>query len=167
MKQGCRACPSHFIENTNLLSLDALKMLKAIDYHTNLDKVEVEILLQMLRQRAIDNSIFEKFKSPYLPSEALCLATCGLSLAQFIELYQCVSPNMNMSSSRTISQSLAIYLFWLKTGCTQEIIAAYFGNDLIQQDISNYCDQVRKTIIKGKFIINYELFFNIDYLIYK
>jgi len=71
-----------------LLSIDALKMLKAIHYNRNLDNIEVEILFQMLRQRAIDNSIFEKFKSPFLPSEALCLETCCLSLAQFIELYE-------------------------------------------------------------------------------
>ena len=47
------------------------------------------------------------------------------------------------SKYRTKSQALAIYLFWLKTGMTQETIAAYFGGDLEQRDISHLNEQVR------------------------
>ena len=50
---------------------------------------------------------------------------------------------MNNTVFRTKSQALAVYLFWLKIGCYQDIIATYFGANLSQRDISRYCDQVR------------------------
>lgn len=136
IKTGCRACPYHFNEKTGLLSEDAFKMFRIYDHHhhTNIDGSEVELLLLALRERAIRNSIFDKFKSQFHPSDDLCLKTCGISKTHFIELYDLVSPHMNNSLSRSISQALAIYLFWLKTGYTQEFISAYFVNELTQSD---------------------------------
>lgn len=150
IKDGCRACPSHFIENSEKLDETAFNMIRAIDSKVNLSKDEIESLVLNLRVRSKNKSIFENFKSPVLPSNKLCIGTCGLSKAQFIEMCGFLE-NMHTSDSRTKSQALAIYLFWLKTGATQDIIASYFGQDLTQQDISRYCDHVRKAL-SGEFI---------------
>lgn len=75
IKIGCRSCPSHFNEKTKLFNEDALKMLKSFDNKINLDGIEVEFLLESLRQRAFDQNTFDKFKSPFLPSDDLCLIT--------------------------------------------------------------------------------------------
>ncbi|CAF1094076.1 unnamed protein product [Brachionus calyciflorus] len=55
---------------------------------------------------------------------------------------------MKDSANRTKSQALAIYLFGLKTGMSQNIIAAYFDTDLSQQNVSNYCNQIRQDLNK-------------------
>ena len=52
---------------------------------------------------------------------------------------------------RTKSQALAVYLFWLKTSCYQDIKATYFGAYLSQRDISRYCDQVRVALNESFF----------------
>ena len=68
----------------------------------------------------------------------MCLRTTGLTSSQFNEVYNHLK-SMRDSQSRTKSQALAIYLFWLKTGLSQTTIAAYFDNDdLSQQNISNF-----------------------------
>lgn len=48
---------------------------------------------------------------------------------------------MRDTEQRSISQALAIYLFWLRTGLDQFNIAAIF-NIRSQQVVSNYLDQV-------------------------
>ena len=98
IKQNCRCCQSHLIENH--LSEDALKLIRAIKYEINLNQKEVEFLLKQLRERAKSRSIFEQFKSPYIPTEELVRSTCGQSKIQFVELNDSLS-SMNCTDSRT------------------------------------------------------------------
>ena len=61
---------------------------------------------------------------------------------------------MTSSKNRTNSQELAVYLFWLKTGLRQTNIATYFYNDeLSQQDISHFSEQIRQELSKS-FVLN-------------
>ena len=61
---------------------------------------------------------------------------------------------MRDSKSRTKSQALAVYLFWLKTGLGQATIAAFFDNeDLNQQNISHFSEQIR-TALSISFVPN-------------
>ncbi len=54
--------------------------------------------------------------------------------------------SMRDSSNRTISQALAIYLYQLKTGNSQESIANHF-NKVTRRQVSSYCKQIRKALI--------------------
>ena len=48
---------------------------------------------------------------------------------------------------------MAIYLFWMRTGLSQVMIAAYFDNDnLTQQNIDDYCEQIRIELEKSMFL---------------
>ena len=60
---------------------------------------------------------------------------------------------MKNSPNRTKEQALAIYLFWLKTGFTQDQIAYYFGID-DRLNVQKYCDQVRNSL-KNEFVGKY------------
>ena len=52
---------------------------------------------------------------------------------------------MQNSEERTRSQALAVFLFWLKTGNRQEMIATHFST-ISKQDESCYCEQVREAL---------------------
>ena len=110
-------------------------MIQPLSEEVNLDSNEVEQLLMKLRDPINKNSIFNQFKDPYLLSNQTFIRTCGVSKSQLIKLHGCHS-SMNNTASRSKSQALAFYLFWLKTGCTQDIIASYFGAYLSQRYIS-------------------------------
>ena len=145
IKQDCRSSLNHFIDNTNKFTDEAIEMIQPVTKEVNLDNNEVEQLLMRLRDRVNKNSIFERFKDPYLPSNETFIRTCGVSKGQSIELLGYLS-TMNNTVFPTKSQALAVYLFWLKTSCTQDIIATYIGANLSQRDISHYCDQVRVSL---------------------
>lgn len=53
---------------------------------------------------------------------------------------------MRDSHVRTKSQALAIYLFLLKTGMTQEAIKAHFKLDE-RVEVSRYCEQIRSSLL--------------------
>lgn len=142
IKRKCRCCASHLIENSKKLSEDALNLIQACTFETTLSEDDVTFLLVQLRERAKNNSIFEQFKHPFATPELLVRRTCGVSKSDFNELLEFLS-SMNNTKERTKSQALAIYLFWLKTGVTQDIISAYFDLKLTQREISHYCEQVR------------------------
>lgn len=52
---------------------------------------------------------------------------------------------MRNTTQRSVLQALALYLFWLKTGLSQERIALFFGIES-QQNVSHYCQQVRESL---------------------
>lgn len=55
--------------------------------------------------------------------------------------------SLNNSPQRNKLQALVIYLFWLKTGIAQDLIACYFGlND--RRFVGHLCDQVRTALNK-------------------
>ena len=56
--------------------------------------------------------------------------------------------SLRNSNERKKEKALAIYLFWLKTGIEQNILASYFGiDDPYHNKISIYCSQVRNALI--------------------
>ena len=48
---------------------------------------------------------------------------------------------MRNTDVRSISQALAIYLFWLRTGLDQQTIGSIFNVD--QVEVSRFCQQIR------------------------
>ena len=139
--EGSRCCLNHLDRESTNLTEQALLELRSVNETTCLKESECSDLINSLRDYAKNNSVFQKFKNPYTISDKLCKKTTGRSTEEFLIIYN--SLTMNESKNRSKSQALAIYLFWLKTGMTQETIAAYFGADLKQIDISHINEQVR------------------------
>ena len=54
---------------------------------------------------------------------------------------------MRNTENRTITQALAVYLFWLKTGLDQSTLATLFEIDS-QFEVSAYLSQVRQALVK-------------------
>ena len=138
---GSRCCSTHLDKESEKLTKEALLELRPVNDATFLKESECIDLIEVLRENSKNNSVFEKLKNPKTISNELCLKTTGLTKEEFLIIYNSLS--MNESKNRTKSQALAINLFWLKTGMTQETIAAYFGGDLEQRDISHFNEQVR------------------------
>ncbi len=72
-----------------------------------------------------------------------------MTACQFKEVYDHLG-SMRDNKNRTKSQALAIYLFWLKTGVSQDQIVGFFDKkNLTQQQISAYLDQIRNELSKS------------------
>ena len=52
------------------------------------------------------------------------------------------------TQQRTREQLIALYRYWLRTGVDQKSLAAMFGNETKQNEISCYLDQIRTAIYK-------------------
>ena len=120
---------------------------------TTMSKKEVETIFESMRLYELKNrNIFAQFGFKNKLDGDLCLRTTGLNLDEFFSLSsQLVS--IKDSPVRTKDQSLAVYLFWLKTGLDQQTIATYFGN-IDRFQVKNYCAQSRKALIKD-FVSSY------------
>ena len=55
---------------------------------------------------------------------------------------------MRNTNERSLSQALAIYLYWLKTGLDQDSIANHFGT-ITRRQVSAYCEQIRHCLTKN------------------
>ena len=78
--------------------------------------------------------------------------TTGYSSQQFNEILQYLIENdefeMRNSKERKVSQALAIYLYWLKTGLDQQSIACHFGT-VTRRQVGHYCEQIRNCLIRN------------------
>jgi hypothetical protein len=66
----------------------------------------------------------------------------GLERDQFNHVLEHVD-GMRNRNNRTITQAIAVYLFWLKNGIDQTTISAIFGIKC-QRDVSRYLAQARE-----------------------
>ena len=143
-----RACPEHFTEN-NMLSDDAISEIVSFKNTSDYTETELEVLIESLRQYARKNSILSRFENIENISNNDCLKFTGFSRKDFLSLHDDLL-SMRNSLQRTVSQALAVYLFWLKTGNDLRTVAAIFGlNDHFE--VSRYLEQVRETLMK-KFV---------------
>ena len=107
IKIGSRCCPHH---------LNQKRCIKA-EY---LDELEASIETVNLKKSILSNidtkdvTLYEKFLNADSLSEHLCKKITGLTVEQFNILNQILeySKSMRNSTNRSISQALAVYLFW-------------------------------------------------------
>ena len=92
-------------------------------------------------------NIFEQFKNKKILEEEYCKRITGLCRDQFFELSD-FFVGINDNKHRKKYQLIAIYLYWLKTGMTQNNLALTFGKHLKQRVISRYLNQIRFEIHK-------------------
>jgi hypothetical protein len=77
---------------------------------------------------------FSRFSDHNSISDDFCELVTNMKKSEFDEVLKYLIENdengqrrMRDSKYRTVSQALAVYLFWLKTGFTQHMIAHFFG----------------------------------------
>ena len=90
-------------------------------------------------------NLFAAFEKKESLDDYLCIKLTGLTKEEIIDLESYISISMGDSENRTKVQALAIYLFWLRTGLQQHIIAIFFNldNRFVVQKI---CAQVRAAL---------------------
>lgn len=144
--ENSRCCSIHLDEFGNLND-ECYELLSVFCTKTCLDSKKVESLLCRFMYFGRRNTLFKKFESFSTITEDICKNNLGLDKKQFIELSGYLE-SMNNSDSRTKLQTLAIYLFWLKTGLSQREIASHFQVDS-DFNICRYLKQVRKALMEN------------------
>ena len=128
-----------------LLKTDALNSISVASSIINVEKSFIETMFKALRKYSLNNNIFSQFDSLKTINDDTCLRVTGLKSEDFDILLENLH-SMREREQRTRSQALAVFLFWLKTGIEQEVIASYFGI-IDQQQVSRYCSQVRDALL--------------------
>jgi hypothetical protein len=111
IKIGSRCCPHH-LNQKRCIKAEYLDELEASIETVNLKKSEIESILSNIDTK--DVTLYEKFLNADSLSEHLCKKITGLTVEQFNILNQILedSKSMRNSTNRSISQALAVYLFW-------------------------------------------------------
>lgn len=135
---GSRACPTHF-DSLFKLKLEDLNEIKIYRTNTKLNSQQIEDLLLGFRSYAKISSLFKRFSNLNTITDDMCIRNTNLNKKQFVEMASYISTN---SPIRSKTQALVIYLFWLKTGLDQRMVATHFELDS-QFDISRILSQVR------------------------
>ncbi len=149
--EGSRCCQNH-LDSNQLLSKEALMDLEVYNKESNTSDEYLKKVLEELKSLAKKNNLFSKFENIKSITEDMCIRNTGFNKNQFIEISESIS-SMRDSESRTKTLALAIYLFWLRTGLSQELIATHFDS-ISQLDVSRYCDQVRDALTKDFVVKN-------------
>ena len=141
---GCRTCQSHLDEN-GLFKKECFDLIEAEVKKSKINQQSVNDLIKTLLEASRKKNLFEDFSNLKKIDDETCKVTTGFSKEEFIILNGYLD-EMRDSDVRTKSQALAIYLFWLKTGMSQEAIRAHFKlNDRVE--VSRYCEQVRSSLL--------------------
>lgn len=111
IKIGSRCCPHH-LNLKRCIKPAFLDNLEANIETVNMKKSEIESILSNIDSK--DVTLFEKFLDTTSISEHLCKKITGLDLEHFEIIKKVIedSQSMRNSSNRSISQALAVYLFW-------------------------------------------------------
>ena len=139
-----RCCGTHltdgkFIKECELNKIEPLKSTRKFN------KTSIKNFFDSVRVRDSKvSSIFARFGDFYNTDNEFCLDNTGLTKDEFIFLAGELT-SLKSSPKRTKEQAMAVYLFWLKTGMSQELIACHF-NLTNRFQVQKYCEQVRKAI---------------------
>lgn len=143
---GSRCCSSHLTEG-GFLKDEFFNQIGIYKHETKINKKDMETFFKSVdSNNKKTNSIFARFGDLKNLSSELCSSITNLTKDEFIFLCNEIKSLKN-SSIRTNEQAIAIYLYWLKTGLSQKLIALYFGLKS-RLTIQNICRQVREAIGK-------------------
>ena len=141
---GNRCCSKHLTDSGLLLEND-LENLMIWRKNTILNQIDIETFFSTFRTNNWKNqNLFAKFGDFENLDSELCIKISNLYKDEFFFLCNELVTLKN-SPQRTKEQALAVYLFWLKTGLSQETISILFGIKN-RTSIQKYCCQVREAI---------------------
>ena len=149
--EGCRCCSCHLNEN-DLLNEESLDKLIAFSDTSKFNPTHLKNVLESFKLLAKKNNLFSKFKEMQTITNDMCVRNTGFDREQFGFIADCLC-SMRDSDKRSKLQALAVYLFWLKTGLSQEMIATHFDT-ITQIDVSRFCQQSRDALTRD-FVVKY------------
>lgn len=138
--QGNRCCQKHLIKNN--FYEEALNSLKVFNISSQIPKSD---LMTVLNSISCDSSLLDKIGSGTLSEKQLFMFT-GLTWDNIHELVSMIS-SMRNSSNRTIIQALVVFLFKLRSGNSNNMIASILGIKY-EQLVSDYVDSVLQAFEK-------------------
>ena len=141
-----RCCAENLDDNRNLKKHE----IQSINTKEKKIKFNYDIfkrILEGVRKRELTTqSIFARFRCLKTLNNDLCYQITGFTYQEFF-LLNTMLMSLRNSPTRTKEQALAVYLFWLKTGPSQNIKALCFGlSD--RNAIQKYCHSVRTALTK-------------------
>ncbi len=120
-------CCSYHLTDSKFLKKEEYNNLKSTKDNSQFTKSSLENLFQGFRTREERTcSVFARFGELSNIENEFCLQITSHSKDEFILINSYVKSLKN-SPKRTKEQALAVYLFWLTTGSTQNLIALFFG----------------------------------------
>lgn len=137
-----RCCAKHLIKKR--LYDEELNKLKVYSNVSEIDKPELVFYLDNLSTR-IDQSIHDKVGDFALSNEKLEVFT-GLTWENILQLKEMLI-SMRSSEARNVTQALVTFLFKLRTGNSNIMLASILGLEYEQQ-VSNYCKSVIRSFEK-------------------
>ena len=145
---GSRCCADHLTDG-GFLKEECFSQIDVYKEEKTFNKFQMECFFKSVSSSyKRTNSIFAKFGDMKNLDPELCESITTLTKDEFILLNSCL-PSIKNSNRRSKEQALAIYLYWLKTGLTQNMIALFFGFKSKQRlVIQSICRQVRSAFAK-------------------
>jgi len=140
--KGNRCCSIHIIKKR--FFEDELNNMKI---HSNFSKIEVSDLMNFVNQLSdnCNHELKNAVGDGSLSDERLKTFT-GLTWENLNKLCGMMT-SMRNSKTRTVLQALVVFLFKLRTGSSNNVIAAVLGLDYAQQ-VSDYCEEVMTSFEK-------------------
>ena len=150
---GNRCCREHLLKN-KFFSCE-LDRLQPFSNMSCIEASEVTKFIEALSAN-IDQSIADSIEDDSL-SEPRLKAFTGLTWEALIELRDMLKGSMRNTETRSITLALIIFLFKLRSGASNNIIANVFGLSH-DQAVSNYCLSVRRvfevSVLPDRFGVN-------------
>nr|XP_034192559.1 uncharacterized protein LOC117609911 [Osmia lignaria] len=157
--EGNRCCPSHLL-NKRLYH----NIIERLDIHSNSSLVEANELRNYFELIATSSdSEIENKVGDFTLSEELLKVLTGLTWENIISLRELMT-SMQSSETRNIIQAIIVFLFKLRTGSSNSMIAAILG--LEYEQVSNFCKFVLTSFQKDILPIHFGFgSFSREYLI--
>ncbi|XP_043287510.1 uncharacterized protein [Venturia canescens] len=149
---GNRCCKSHIIKK-RFYEED----IRDLRIHSNTSTFEIPDLEKLMTQLTIssDSMILDKIGEYAFPEERLTILT-GLSWENILKLRDMMT-SMRNTESRNVIQAIVVFLFKLRTGNSNRVIASVLGLER-EQSVSEYSDSVinsfEKDILPMHFGVN-------------
>lgn len=136
--KGNRCCPSHLLKKR--LYEDEIKNIRVVSSTSRIEVEEVTKLMDSLSV-SCDRELTDQI-SDFTLSEERLLAFTGLNWEQLLELREMMT-SMRSSEKRNVTQAIVVFLFRLRTGNSNKIIASVLGLERPQQ-VSDFSESVLK-----------------------
>ncbi|CAF0933705.1 unnamed protein product [Brachionus calyciflorus] len=145
--KGARCCSVHLTDN-NFVKDVFIDKIPIADNSISIKSEKNESnLLSFINREQKTSNIFKKFKDFSIETDELCCKTTGFTKDEVYFIFNEIKSIIS-SENRSKLQSIVVYLFRLKTGLYQKMIANLFEFEH-RQTVSYIYAQVRSALLKN------------------
>lgn len=137
---GNRCCSSHLMMKGSRIYEEDLRLITVYSNYSNIEVSEVTKFFETFSVR-VDSEIIDTIPECCMDEKRLKVFT-GLTWPQFNEILGMIT-TMRNSSNRDISQALFVFLFKMRSGNSNKLIASILGLKY-EQKVSDFCDSVMR-----------------------